>query len=66
MPELNPLAREFSFGDTRKTTLADPLITTNGSEPTVVKQANSSYKLLFNGLIDQGLEATEALKLSTK
>ena len=65
MPELNPLAREFSVG-TQKKTLALPPITTNGSEPTVVKQANTSYKLLFGGLIDKRLQSTETLKQSTK
>ena len=65
MPELNPLASEFSFGRQKKASADLPIIT-NGSESPVVKQTNTSYQLLFDGLIDKSLESTQAPKQSTK
>ena len=72
-PELNPFASEFSFVNTRAPTDALQL-GTNGiddhrhSPPpsTTSAETQSSYRLLFDNLIEKSLESIEAFKRSTK
>ncbi|UJR25214.1 hypothetical protein I4U23_006566 [Adineta vaga] len=66
MPELNPFASEFSFVNSK--TLSNELpITTNGIDHLPVSNENqSSYRLLFDNLIEKSLESIEAIKKSAK
>ncbi|CAF0933262.1 unnamed protein product [Adineta ricciae] len=71
-PELNPFASEFSFVNTRTPTNA-LLLESNGihdhrhSPPsTTPAETQSSYRLLFDNLIEKSLESIEAFKRSTK
>ncbi len=65
MPELNPFANEFSFIND-KTLTKDSSITTNGIDHNTVDENHSSYRLLFDNLIEKSLESIEAIKKSTK
>ena len=66
MPELNPLASEFSF-ENSQTTTQDSTITTNGIDHDQQDQENhSSYRVLFDNLIEKSLESIEAIKKSRK
>jgi hypothetical protein len=62
MPELNPFANEFSFVNNKTLTNESP-ITTNGIDQ---NENQSSYRLLFDNLIEKSLESIEAIKQSTK
>jgi len=65
MPELNPFANEFSFVN-NKTLTNDSSITTNGIDHHTDSDNHSSYRLLFDNLIEKSLESIEAIKKSTK
>jgi hypothetical protein len=65
MPELNPFAHEFSFVN-NKTLTNDTSITTNGVDHQTHDENQSSYRLLFDNLIEKSLESIEAIKKSTK
>lgn len=66
MPELNPLASEFSF-ENSQTTAQDSTITTNGTDHHQQDQEKeSSYRVLFDNLIEKSLESIEAIKKSRK
>lgn len=65
MPELNPFANEFSFIND-KTLTTDSLITINGIDHHSDTDNQSSYRLLFDNLIEKSLESIEAIKKSTK
>jgi hypothetical protein len=65
MPELNPFANEFSFANNKTLTQDSPIIT-NGIDHNSNNENNSSYRLLFDNLIEKSLESIEAIKKSTK
>ena len=65
MPELNPLANEFSFENSQTLTKDSP-ITTNGLDHPSEQDNQSSYRLLFDNLIEKSLESIEAIKKSQK
>ncbi|CAF1099857.1 unnamed protein product [Adineta steineri] len=65
MPELNPFANEFSFAS-NKTLTNDSSITTNGIDNHTSNENHSSYRLLFDNLIEKSLESIEVFKQSTK
>ncbi|CAF3658485.1 unnamed protein product [Rotaria sordida] len=66
MPELNPFANEFCFVD-NKTITKDSSIITNGIDHHNTNNENqSSYRLLFDNLIEKSLESIEAIKKSRK
>jgi hypothetical protein len=67
MPELNPFANEFSFANDQTLT-KDSSITTNGIDHHhhTDNDNQSSYRLLFDNLIEKSLESIEAMKKSTK
>jgi len=52
MPELNPFANEFSFVN-NKTLTKDTSITTNGNDHHTDNENQSSYRLLFDNLIEK-------------
>ncbi|CAF0731817.1 unnamed protein product [Rotaria sp. Silwood1] len=65
MPELNPFANEFCFGNNKNLT-TDSLIITNGIDHNTNNENQSSYRLLFDNLIEKSLESIEAIKKSRK
>ena len=65
MPELNPFANEFSFVH-NKTVTKDSLIPTNTIDYNATNKNQSSYRLLFDNLIEKSLESIEAIKTSRK
>ena len=60
-PELNPFANEFSFVN-HKTPVKGALITNNDIDHDVIDENQSSYRLLFDNLIQKSLESIEAIK----
>jgi len=68
MPELNPFAHEFSFNHNNKTLTNDssPTTTTNGIEHQINQQDPSTFRLLFDNLIEKSLESIDAIKKSSK
>lgn len=65
MPELNPLANEFSF-ENSQTLINDSPVTTNGIHHQQEQDNQSSYRVLFDNLIEKSLESIEAIKKSQK
>ncbi len=68
IPELNPFANEFSFINNKTLTNELP-ITTNGIDHhhhLNNENQSSSYRLLFDNLIEKSLESIEAIKQSKK
>lgn len=68
MPELNPFANEFCFVN-NKTPIKETSIETNGVNHNTNDenhQSSSSYRLLFDNLIEKSLESIEAIKKSKK
>lgn len=66
MPELNPLASEFSF-ENSLTPAQNPAITTNGGNHHQQHPENQpAYRVSLDNLIEKSLESIEAIKKSRK
>ncbi|CAF2748841.1 unnamed protein product [Rotaria sp. Silwood2] len=65
IPELNPFANEFCFINNKIPT-KDSSIITNGIDHNTNNENQSSYRLLFDNLIEKSLESIEAIKKSRK
>lgn len=71
MPELNPCAHEFSFNsnnNNNKTLTNDSSSTTNGIDHQQQNNQHdsSSFRLIFDSLVEKSLESIDAIKKSSQ